>query len=67
MPKGLEVVIVRDYEGRGQIIDGQLRMMRRNPAADTQPINVIFENCLNILPRIRRKFPVPGPLIASNP
>jgi hypothetical protein len=63
MPKGLEVVMIRDYEGEGRKIDQQLRMMRQNPAADTQPINVVFENCLNILPRIRREFAVPGPLI----
>jgi hypothetical protein len=62
-PKGLEVIIIRDYEGSGRKIDQQLRMMRQNPAADTQPINVVFENCLNILPRIRREFAVPGPLI----
>ena len=63
MPKGLEVVIIRDYEGEGREIDQQLRMMRQNPAADTQPIKVVFENCLDILPRIRQEFAVPGPLI----
>jgi len=63
MPKGLEVVIIRNYKGMGRKIDQQLRMMRQNPAPDTQPINIIFENCLNILPRIRREFAVPGPLI----
>ena len=63
MPKGLEVVIIRDYEGEGREIDQQLRMMRQSPAADTLPINVVFENCLDILPRIRQEFAVPGPLI----
>jgi len=63
MPKGLEVVIIRDYEGEGRKIDQKLRVMRQNPAPDTQPINVVFENCLNILPRIRQEFAVPGPLI----
>ena len=63
MPKGLEVVIIRDYEGEGRKIDQQLRRMRQNPAVDTQPINVIFENCLNILPRIRGEFAIPGLLI----
>jgi hypothetical protein len=67
MPKGLKVVIIRDYEGEGQRITSNLRVMRENPATDTQPINVVFENCLNIHPRIRRMFAVPGPLIASNP
>jgi hypothetical protein len=67
MPKELKVVIIRDYEGEGQRIESNLRVMRGNPATDTQPINVVFENCLNILPRIRRMFAVPGPLIASNP
>jgi len=65
MPKGLEVVIIRDYEGEGLEVDQQLRMMRQNPAADTQPVTIVFENCLNILPRIRREFAVPGPLIES--
>ena len=63
MPKGLEVVIIRNYEPTGRTIDKQLRAMRQNPAPDTQPVNVVFENCLNILPRIRREFAVPGPLI----
>ena len=63
MPKALEVVIIRNYEGEGREIDRQLRRMRQNSAADTQPVNVVFENCLNILPRIRREFAVPGPLI----
>jgi len=63
MPRGIEVVIIRDYEGEGRKIDQQLRMMRQNSAPDTQPVNIIFENCLNILPRIRREFAVPGPLI----
>ena len=63
MPKGLEVVIIRDYEGEGREIDQQLRMMRQNPAADTQPINVVFDNCLDILPRIRQEFAVSVPLI----
>jgi hypothetical protein len=63
MPKGLEVVVIRDYKGEGRKIDQQLRKMRQNPAADTQPVNVVFENCLNILPRIRREFAVSGPLI----
>ena len=61
MPKGLEVVIIRDYKRTGRKIDQQLRMMRQSPAPDTQPINIIFENCLNILPRIRREFAVPEP------
>jgi len=61
MPKGLEVVIIRDYEGDGRKIDQRLRMMRQNPAPDTQPVNIIFENCLNILPHIRREFAVPEP------
>jgi len=65
MPKGLEVVIIRDYEGEGRKIDQQLRMMRQNPAVDTQSVNIVFKNCLNILPCIRREFAVPGPLIES--
>jgi hypothetical protein len=65
MPKGLKVVIIRDYEGEGRKIEQRLRMMRKNPAADTQPINIVFESCLNILPRIRREFTVPGPLIVD--
>jgi hypothetical protein len=68
MPKGLEVVMIRNYEGEGRKIDQQLRMMRQNPAADTQPINVVFENCLNILPRIRRELSVPlPPIVISVP
>lgn len=63
MPKGLEVVIIRDYKGEGRKLDQQLRKMRQDPAVDAQPINVVLENCLNILPRIRREFAVPGPLI----
>lgn len=63
MPKGLEVVVIRDYEGEGRKIDQQLRKMRQNPATGTQPVQVVFENCLNILPRIRWEFAVPGPLI----
>jgi hypothetical protein len=64
IPKGLDVVIICNYEGEGRKIEQQLQMMRQNPAADTQPINVVFENCLNILSRIRREFAVPGPPIA---
>jgi len=67
MPKGLEVVIICDYQGEGRKIDQQLRKMRQNPAVDTQPVNVVFENSLNILPRIRREFAVPGPLIVVEP
>jgi hypothetical protein len=63
MPKGLEVVMIRDYEDDGRIIERQLRMMRQYPATDTQPITVVFENCLNILPCIRREFATHGPLI----
>jgi len=63
MPKGPDVVIIRDYEGEGRKIGQQLRKMRQNPAVSTQPINVVFENCLNILPRIRGEFAIPGPLI----
>jgi len=63
MPKALEVVVIRDYKGEGRRIDQQLRKMRQNPAAGMQPVNVVFENCINILPRIRREFAVPGPLI----
>ena len=67
MPKGLEVVVIRGYQGEGRKIDQQLRKMRQNPAADTQTINVVFENCPNILPRIRQEFAVPGPLIVIEP
>ena len=63
VPKGLGVVIIRDYQGEGRTIDQQLRRVRQNPAVGTQPINVVFENCLNILPRIRGEFAIPGPLI----
>ena len=63
MPKGLEVVIICNYGGEGREIDQQLWMMRQNPAADTQPINVVFKNCLDILPRIQQEFSVPVPLI----
>jgi hypothetical protein len=63
MPKGLEVVMIHDYEDDGRIIERQLRMIRQYPATDTQPVNVVFENCLNILPCIRREFAAPGPLI----
>ena len=63
MPKGLEIVIIRNYEGEGREMYRKLRKMRQNPAADTQPINVVFENCLDIRPRIRQEFAVPGPLI----
>ena len=66
MPKGLEVVIIRDYEGEGRRIDQQLRMMRQSPAADTQPVNVVFKNCLDILPRVRQEFSVPVSLIIES-
>ena len=67
MPKGLEVVVIRGYQGEGRKIDQQLRKMRQNPAADTQPVNIVFENCLNILPRIRQEFAFPGPLAVPGP
>jgi hypothetical protein len=59
IPKGLEVVVIRDYTGKGRAIAQQLRRMRRNPEIGARQVGVVFENCLNILPKIRREFAVP--------
>lgn len=56
MPKGLEKLIIQNYYDDGSKIHKNLRMMRSNPATDTQPIKVIFEGCPNIRKDIREEF-----------
>lgn len=61
MPKGLEKIVIQDYGEDGSTIQKHLRMMRSNPAADTQPIKVIFDGCPNIRKEIREEFTTARP------
>lgn len=67
MPRGLEKIVIRNYGEDGSTIQKVLRMMRSNPAADTQPIEVIFDGCPNIRKEIREEFTTAGPIIVTMP
>ena len=67
MPKGLEKIVIQNYGEDGSTIQKVLRMMRSNPAADTQPIEVIFDGCPNIRKDIREEFKTAGPIIVTMP
>ena len=59
LPKELKAVIIRDYEGERREIYPLLQQIRQDAAADTYPVRIIFYNCLNIPPSIRRELAVP--------
>ena len=67
MPKGLEKIVIQNYGEDGSTIQKVLRMMRSNPAADTEPIEVIFDGCPNIRKDIREEFKTAGPIIVTMP
>jgi hypothetical protein len=54
MPKAVRCVMICDYQGNGEAIHHRLREIRAHEAQDCESIKVIFQDCLNIHPDIRK-------------
>jgi len=56
LPKTVQSVMICDYQKNGEAIYQRLHQMLANPAPNRESIKVIFEDCLNISPHIRREL-----------
>jgi hypothetical protein len=54
MPEAVRCVMICDYQGNGEAIHQRLRELRAHEARDCESIKVIFQDCLNIRPDIRK-------------
>ena len=55
LPKGVQKVMISDYDGDGEAIYQRLYDMRADAASNGKNIEIIFQDCLNIRPDIREK------------
>ena len=55
LPKGVQRVMIRQYCGDGEAIYQRLYEMRADAALNGKNVEIIFRDCLNIRPDIRRK------------
>ena len=56
LPKTVQRVMICNYHGNGEAIDQRLHEMRTDAASDGKNIMIIFQDCFNIHPDIRKKF-----------
>ena len=56
LPKAVQRVMICDYQGNGEAIYQQLHEMRADSALNGKDVKIIFQDCLNIRPDIRKKF-----------
>jgi glycosyltransferase A (GT-A) superfamily protein (DUF2064 family) len=55
LPKAVQRIMVCDYHGDGEAIYQQLQEMRADAASNGKNVEIIFQDCLNIRPDIRKK------------
>jgi len=55
-PKTVQSVIICDYQGDGEAIHQQLHEMHASPAPSGESIKIVFQDCLNIRPDIRKEL-----------
>ena len=56
MPKTVQSVIICDYQGDGAAIHQQLHEIHAIPAPSGESIKIVFQDCLNIRPDIRKEL-----------
>ena len=54
--KGVTSIILREYPGHGTEVLQILRDIRQNSAVRSKPIEIVLDDCLNILPEIRAEL-----------
>jgi hypothetical protein len=54
MPETVRCIMICDYQGNGEAIYQRLRDIRADDSRNSESIKVIFQDCLNIRPDIRR-------------
>ena len=62
VPKTIRDVVICDYQKNGEAIHQRLQKMRADPVPGGESITIIFQDCLNIHPEIRKGLcspPVP--------
>ena len=55
-PEGVMSIILREYPGNGTEVLQILRDIRQNSAVGSKPIEIVLDDCLNILPEIRAEL-----------
>ena len=56
MPKTVQSVIICAYQGDGAAIHQQLHEIHASPALSGESIKIVFQDCLNIRPDIRKEL-----------
>jgi len=56
LSKGVTSIILREYSGDGTEVLQVLRNIRQNLTVRSKPIEIVLDNCLNILPIIRAEL-----------
>jgi hypothetical protein len=56
MPKTVQSVMIREYQGDGEAIHQQLRVIHASQAPSGENIKIIFQDCLNIRLDIRKEL-----------
>jgi hypothetical protein len=56
MPKTVQSVVICDYHGDGEAIHRQFHEIHASPAPSGESIKIIFQDCLNIRPVIRKEL-----------
>ena len=56
LPKTVQSVMICDYQENGEAIYQRLHQMLANPAPNGESIKIIFQDCLNISPDIRKEL-----------
>ena len=56
LPKTVQSIMICNYQENGEAIYERLHEMLANPAPNRESIKVIFEDCLNISPHIRKEL-----------
>jgi hypothetical protein len=54
VPEAVRCIRICDYQGNGEAIHQQLRRIRVNQSRNRESIKIIFQDCLNIRPDIRK-------------
>jgi hypothetical protein len=54
VPEAVRCLMIYDYQGNGEAIHQQLREIRADEGRNCESIKVIFQDCLNIRPDIRK-------------
>ena len=55
LPKRVQRVVISDYDGDGEVIYQRLYEMRADAISNGKNVEIIFQDCLNIRPGIRKK------------